>query len=159
MARKPPQRTYTRTFVIEAPYAKEYRTLLDAVTHNFDVEITDAPRVAEGQYRRGTEVTIAYKRRREFDSVVACYDQARDEAVTGLADAVDNAPTGEDLATYKSSWLYGFALGLADIARGTSRSDEEIVVAVHQRIKGSGALAGFRAAAEATPPVRVPVTA
>ncbi len=140
MARKPPQRTYTRQFNIEAPYAKEFRTLLEAVAKFFDVEISDAPRAAEGQYRRGTEVSISYRRRKEFDGAQAAYDAARDRAQAGLKAA--SAPEGEDVATFKSSWLYGYAIGVA----GLELDEEKVSAAVRKHINGSGAWDGYQAA-------------
>lgn len=144
MARTIPQRSYDRTIAIEAPYAKEYRTLLEAVAGDYDVEVSDAPRVGEGRYRRGTEATVTYRRRKEFDGVVVAYDIARDNAEAGLRHAVGFAPKGEDLATFKSSWLYGYSLAVT----GAKLSREEVNAAVQPLIAGSGAWDGYRTAVD-----------
>jgi hypothetical protein len=132
---------------VPAPYAREKRLILGSLAHAGHVLAVGTARFAPDEYRRGAEVTlIGYTSHVEL--VTATYETRLDEAFAAMTDVAPRA--GEDVATFRSSFLLGFRQGLRD--GGLSREQVEAAVAtpdteqgVYMRSTGSGAWAGYQA--------------
>jgi hypothetical protein len=145
-----------RELEIAAPYAKEKRLIAGEIAAHMNVVAIGTPNL-EGGYRRGCTVTL-YGFKRDIDRAIETITAATADAFTAIH--AGKPAVGEDVATYRSSVLLGYRLGLVspDLDRETVETEvAEIKTGdwgVWMRSTGSGAWTGYaagvpRAAAEA----------
>lgn len=135
------------TLAVEAPYAREYRGILNVLAGHRQVAAVSTPRFGPGEYRRGTDVMLIGLRRAVRD-VRETFTALCATIGGGLADATPLP--GEDVATYRASWLLGYRLALtgAELAEHEVREAVATVTAPHSiawKSTGSGSWAGYRA--------------
>jgi hypothetical protein len=148
---RPNSRTVDLTeevYPCEAPYAKPKRLILGDIALRSQVFNVGVARFGPGNYRRGADVSLfGFKRdikrvREEADAQIA-------RALAAMANPLQ--AQGEDVATYRESFLLGFRLGLKgefdrETVENTVRVIPEDAQGVHQRSTGSGAYLGYLAA-------------
>jgi len=148
--RTPNRRTSTLTTAtvdLPAPYAKEQRLLLGQVAAAQCVMAVGTGTVAATEYRRGASALLLgfapdVTRTQQRYTVVLAAAVAAMRAATPAA--------GEDVATYRSSFLLGFRLGLAgtfdqETVTTAVATPEAKASGVWLRSTGSGAWAGYTA--------------
>lgn len=133
---------------VEAPYAREWRGILGALAERATVAAVATPRFGAGEYRRGADVTL-YGLKRDVRKVVDDYEKIRAELTATLKTTAGEP--GEDVATFRTSWLLGYRLGLVSPSLDDTQVRDTVVGrtirgGVAWKSTGSGAVAGYRAA-------------
>lgn len=133
---------------VPAPYAKEKRLIADTIAKQGNVLAVGTPNLA-GEYQRGATVTL-FGFAPDIKHVQTTFEKTLADAFAALA--AHKPRIGEDVATFRSSFLLGYRLGLR-VDELDQAAVEEAVIRVDQpgkgvtmRSTGSGAWAGYLAA-------------